>query len=57
MHQNGMGVITAILVAGGILHEFIVPVWVILLSCAAIALGTFLGGWLVVKTHSQHSII
>ena len=51
--QNGMGVITAILVSGGILHEFIVPVWVILLSCAAIALGTFLGGWQVVKTMAK----
>jgi PiT family inorganic phosphate transporter len=51
--QNGMGVITAILVAGGILTEFIVPVWVILLSCAAMALGTLLGGWSVVKTMGQ----
>jgi PiT family inorganic phosphate transporter len=51
--QNGKGVITAILVSGGILHEFIVPVWVILLSCAAIALGTFLGGWNVVKTMAK----
>jgi PiT family inorganic phosphate transporter len=51
--QNGMGVITAILVAGGILNEFIVPVWVILLSCAAIALGTLLGGWQVVKTMAK----
>src|SRR5512139_2137969 len=46
--QNGMGVITAMLVAGGILTEFIVPVWVILICCAAMALGTLLGGWAVV---------
>ena len=51
--QNGMGVITAILVAGGMLTEFIVPVWVILISCAAIALGTLLGGWDVVKTMAK----
>ena len=51
--QNGMGVITAILVAGGILTEFIVPVWVILVSCAAMAFGTLLGGWAVVKTMAQ----
>jgi PiT family inorganic phosphate transporter len=51
--QNGMGIITAVLVAGGILTEFIVPVWVILLSCAAMALGTLLGGWAVVKTMGQ----
>jgi len=51
--QNGMGVITAVLVAGGILTEFIVPVWVILISCAAIALGTLIGGWEVVKTMAK----
>jgi len=51
--QNAMGVITAMLVAGGMLHEFVVPVWVILLSCSAIALGTFLGGWQVVKTMAK----
>lgn len=51
--QNGMGIITAVLVAGGLLTEFIVPVWVILLSCSAIALGTLLGGWNVVKTMAK----
>jgi PiT family inorganic phosphate transporter len=51
--QNGMGVITAILVAGGILTDFVVPVWVILISCAAIALGTLIGGWEVVKTMAK----
>ena len=51
--QNGMGIITAILVAGGLLTEFIVPVWVILMSCSAIALGTILGGWNVVKTMAK----
>ena len=48
--QNAMGIITAILFAGGALTEFIVPFWVIILSSAAIALGTLLGGWQVVKT-------
>ena len=51
--QNGMGVITAILVAGGLLNDFIVPVWVILICCAAIALGTLIGGWEVVKTMAK----
>ncbi len=51
--QNGMGVITAILVAGGVLNEFIVPVWVIFICCAAIALGTLVGGWEVVKTMAK----
>lgn len=51
--QNAMGIITAILIAGGVLHEFIVPTWVIVLSCSAIALGTLLGGWQVVKTMAR----
>ncbi len=48
--QNAMGVITAILVAGGLLADFSVPLWVILVSSIAISLGTFLGGWRVVET-------
>lgn len=48
--QHAMGVITALLVANGILSEFTVPVWVILISSAAISLGTFLGGWRVIET-------
>jgi len=48
--QNAMGIITAMLVAGGLLAEFNVPIWVIIISSAAISLGTFLGGWRVVKT-------
>ena len=50
--QKTMGVITALLIAGGFLdsESFIVPVWVILGAAAAIAAGTFLGGWRIVKT-------
>jgi PiT family inorganic phosphate transporter len=48
--QNAMGVITAILVAAGLLTDFVVPLWVIIISGASIALGTFLGGWKVVET-------
>jgi len=46
--QNAMGVITALLVAGGVLTEFAVPVWVIFASCIAISTGTLLGGWRVI---------
>jgi inorganic phosphate transporter, PiT family len=50
--QKTMGVITALLIAGGLLDakEFVVPLWVILSAAAAIALGTFFGGWRIVKT-------
>jgi PiT family inorganic phosphate transporter len=48
--QKTMGIITSLLVAGGYLATFEVPLWVILVSHAAIALGTLFGGWRIVKT-------
>jgi PiT family inorganic phosphate transporter len=48
--QKTMGIITGLLVASGHLSTFEVPVWVILLSHAAIAFGTMFGGWRIVKT-------
>jgi PiT family inorganic phosphate transporter len=48
--QKTMGIITGLLVASGHLSKFEVPLWVILLSHAAIALGTMFGGWRIVKT-------
>jgi len=48
--QKTMGIITGLLVATGRLQKFEVPIWVILVSHAAIALGTLFGGWRIVKT-------
>ncbi|AIF82941.1 phosphate/sulfate permease [Candidatus Nitrososphaera evergladensis SR1] len=50
--QKTMGIITALLIAGGLMHskEFVVPLWVIISAASAIALGTFFGGWRIVKT-------
>ncbi len=48
--QKTMGIITGLLVASGHLTEFVVPLWVILISHAAIAFGTMFGGWRIVKT-------
>jgi inorganic phosphate transporter, PiT family len=48
--QKTMGIITGILVATGHLDKFEVPLWVILISHAAIALGTMFGGWRIVRT-------
>ncbi len=47
-----MGVITALLIAGGMLdsQSFVVPIEVVLGAAFAIALGTFFGGWRIVKT-------
>src|SRR5919198_1217106 len=50
--QKTMGVITALLITGGFLSSksFVVPIPVILIAATAIALGTFFGGWRIVKT-------
>lgn len=49
--QKTMGVISLTLFSNHLLGgTFYVPVWVILLSHAAIALGTYFGGWRIVKT-------
>jgi inorganic phosphate transporter, PiT family len=48
--QKTMGVITLGLVTAGLLDTFEVPVWVIFLCSTAIALGTALGGWRLIRT-------
>lgn len=49
--QKTIGIITVVLFTNGILGPtFYVPFWVIILSHTFIALGTFMGGWKVIKT-------
>lgn len=49
--QKTMGIITLALVAGGALSpDSDPPVWVILSAGLAIALGTYLGGWRIIRT-------
>ena len=50
--QKTMGIITLALIAHGNLpaDSFDVPFWVILSSAAAIALGTYTGGWRIIRT-------
>ena len=54
--QKTMGIITAVLAAGGVLQYGeggqlpAIPLWVILSAHAAIGLGTLSGGWRIVKT-------
>jgi PiT family inorganic phosphate transporter len=49
--QKTMGVITLALIANGTLGaEADPPTWVIVASAAAIALGTYSGGWRIIKT-------
>ncbi|PYU43882.1 MAG: anion permease [Acidobacteria bacterium] len=51
--QKGMGIITAALVAGGLIKTFDVPYWVIICCHLAMAGGTMAGGWRIIKTMGQ----
>jgi PiT family inorganic phosphate transporter len=48
--QMTMGIITMGLVGSGVLAQFQVPLWVTAVSAAAIALGTGLGSWRIIRT-------
>jgi inorganic phosphate transporter, PiT family len=49
--QKTMGIIAGLLYAQGLLGpQFHVPLWVVLSCQAAMALGTLLGGWRIVRT-------
>ena len=48
--QKTMGMITLGLVTAGVLPNFQVPFWVIIISASAIALGTWTGGWRLIRT-------
>ena len=48
--QKTMGIITLGLVTSGFLDTFYVPLWVVAISAGAIALGTAMGGWRLIKT-------
>ncbi|HET9853312.1 MAG TPA: inorganic phosphate transporter [Candidatus Limnocylindrales bacterium] len=54
--QKTMGIITLALVAGGVLAEPTVPLWVIVLAASAISLGTAAGGWRIIKTMGQRVV-
>ncbi len=47
--QKTMGVITLALVAGGYLKSFEVPFWVVVICAGALAFGTAIGGWLLIR--------
>ena len=52
--QKTMGIIASLLFSAGLLGEkFYVPFWVVITCHSAIALGTMLGGWRIVKTMGQ----
>lgn len=48
--QKFIGVFTLALVLGGVLSEFRISLWVILLCATVMGIGTAIGGWRIVKT-------
>ncbi len=52
--QKTMGIITFAMISGGFLHttpgNFEIPLWVKLAAALAMALGTSVGGWRIIKT-------
>jgi PiT family inorganic phosphate transporter len=48
--QKFMGVFSLALFLGGVLPEFRVPLWVVLICGVVMGTGTLLGGWRIIKT-------
>jgi inorganic phosphate transporter, PiT family len=48
--QKSMGIIALALVAGGVNSVFVLDRWVVLSCYSAMAIGTMLGGWRIVRT-------
>jgi inorganic phosphate transporter, PiT family len=48
--QKFMGVFTLALVLAGVIPEFRVPIWVIVLCGLVMGTGTIMGGWRIIKT-------
>jgi PiT family inorganic phosphate transporter len=48
--QKFMGVFSMVLVLGGVMGTFSVPIWVMVLCGVVMGLGTATGGWRIIKT-------
>jgi len=51
--QKGMGIITAAMMAGGLMRSYKVPYWVVICCHLAMGGGTMAGGWRIIKTMGQ----
>ena len=54
--QKGMGIITLALSSAGLVSSNHIPAWVMLACATAMAIGTTIGGWRIIKTMG-HKII
>ena len=48
--QKFIGTFTLVLLLGGVIPEFRVPLWVIFLCACVMSMGTAVGGWRIMKT-------
>ncbi|MDD2510168.1 MAG: inorganic phosphate transporter [Syntrophomonas sp.] len=48
--QKSMGIISLTLLSGGLISSFHVPIWVMLACALAMAMGTAVGGWRIIRT-------
>ncbi len=48
--QKSMGILTLVLMLGGFIPKFEVPLWVMISCAAALTLGILSGGWRIVRT-------
>ncbi|CAG0979976.1 Low-affinity inorganic phosphate transporter 1 [Rhodocyclaceae bacterium] len=48
--QKSMGILTLVLMLGGFVDSFAVPLWVMFACASAITLGILSGGWRIVRT-------
>ena len=48
--QKSMGILTLVLLLGGFIDRFEVPLWVMLACASSITLGLLSGGWRIVRT-------
>ena len=51
--QKTIGIIMSLLFSAHLIHDMTVPLWLVTCSYTAIALGTMIGGWRIMRTMGQ----
>ncbi|HYH04878.1 MAG TPA: inorganic phosphate transporter, partial [Bacillota bacterium] len=54
--QKFIGIFTLALILGGVMQDFVVQPWIILLCSVIMGIGTSIGGWKIIKTMGQKMV-
>jgi PiT family inorganic phosphate transporter len=54
--QKTMGIIVLVLYTVGFRHSFSVPLWVVFISAITLSLGTYAGGWRIIRTMGRRIV-